>query len=655
MTKVQVTAKPDHIKSLSSARPIDALAELIWNGFDSGSNKVVVTTTQNQMGALDTIKVRDSGSGINFNKIDSLFGGLGDSWKKSQGKQNGRALHGKNGKGRFKAFSLGQFVEWTSTFAEGGKKFKFKLTGNAASLDGFEITGEPSLVGNNVETGTEVQVENLDHDFRSLKNVDDAAMALAKIFAAYLTEYPDLTLEFQGKKIDPSSVQESREDFDLGAIEISQGRKIPVKLTVIEWKIKTDRTVHLCDANGISLHEIAPGVKVRAPGFDFTAYVKTEGFRNLDQEGALALAEMHEDVAAILKVAYKRLSDHFREKTAKRQSQVVEEWIKEEIYPYAEKERLDPVEIAERQVFDIIAVNVQSYLPAFEDSNQQSKKFTFKLLAQAIKDNPESLQSIISEVLGLKKEAQDDLAELLQKTSLTSIISTAKIVANRLDFLDGLENLVFDKDYKKALLERDQLHKILENESWIFHEEFALAASEQRLEDVLNKYLHYLGDRADEPVTLPDGKQGRIDLMLSKVIQPRAGEHDYLVVELKRPSKKVDSDVVTQVEKYAMAVAGDERFTSIPAKWTFIAISNEMDEYAKRKANQQNRPAGLVHDDPDQKVQVWVKTWSEVINAARAKLLFINQHLQYEANQESAKSYLNKAHEKFIPVIEKSE
>jgi Histidine kinase-, DNA gyrase B-, and HSP90-like ATPase len=148
MTKVKVTAKPDHIKSLSSARPIDALAELIWNGFDSGSNKVVVTTTQNQMGALDTIKVRDSGSGINFNKIDSLFGGLGDSWKKSQGKQNGRALHGKNGKGRFKAFSLGQFVEWTSTFAEGGKKFKFKLTCNAASLDGFEITNEPSLVGN---------------------------------------------------------------------------------------------------------------------------------------------------------------------------------------------------------------------------------------------------------------------------------------------------------------------------------------------------------------------------------------------------------------------------------------------------------------------------------------------------------------------------
>jgi hypothetical protein len=170
---------------------------------------------------------------------------------------------------------------------------------------------------------------------------------------------------------------------------------------------------------------------------------------------------------ADLKDVYKKLNEHFRERTAKKQGQVVEDWKKEEIYPYLDKENLDPIETVERQVFDIIAVNVQSYLPAFEDSNHQSKKFTFKLLAQAIKDNPDSLQSIISEVLGLKKEAQDDLAELLQRTSLSSIISTAKIIANRLDFLNGLENLVFGKDTKKVLLERDQLHKILEQEAWI--------------------------------------------------------------------------------------------------------------------------------------------------------------------------------------------
>jgi hypothetical protein len=651
MTKVQVTAKPDHIRSLAKAKPLDALAELIWNGFDSGADKVRVNFSLNDLGAIDLIRVADVGSGIDFNDVKMLFGGLGESWKKSQPKKYGRALHGKNGKGRFKAFGLGQFVEWSTIFESSGKKFKYQITGNAELLDGFEVTETPKELASKTQTGTEVVIQNLEHDFRLLKDSDGVAISLAKIFAPYLTEHPNLTLEYQGKKVDPLAVQLNKTDFVLDTIQISGERSISVNLTVIEWNIKTERTVHLCDGSGISLHELVPGSKVRAPGYDYTAYIKADEFRRLDNEGVLGLAEMDPDIGLILKDVYKKLNEHFREQTAKKQGQVVEEWKKEEIYPYLDKENLDPIETVERQVFDIIAVNVQSYLPAFEDSNHQSKKFTFKLLAQAIKDNPDSLQSIISEVLGLKKEAQDDLAELLQKTSLSSIISTAKIIANRLDFLDGLENLVFGKDTKKVLLERDQLHKILENEAWIFHEEFALAASEKRLEDVLNNYIHYLGDRSDQPVLLPDGNQGRIDLMLSKVIQPRSGEYDYLVVELKRPSKKIDSDVVTQIEKYAMAVASDERFASVPAKWTFIAVSNEMDDYAKKRANQKNRPNGLIYDDPDQKIGVWVRTWSEVINSARAKLHFINQHLQYEASQESAKSYLNKTHEKFIPKL----
>ncbi len=75
---------------------------------------------------------------------------------------------------------------------------------------------------------------------------------------------------------------------------------------------------------------------------------------------------------------------------------------------------------------------------------------------------------------------------------------------------------------------------------------------------MLQKHLDKLGHRTEvvEPVKLSDGGTGRIDLMLNKVIQPRAGEFDYLIVELKRPTKKIDDEVVTQIKKYARAVAG---------------------------------------------------------------------------------------------------
>jgi hypothetical protein len=273
------------------------------------------------------------------------------------------------------------------------------------------------------------------------------------------------------------------------------------------------------------------------------------------------------------------------------------------------------------------------------------------LLAQAIKQNPDSVQFIIGEVLGLKKEAQDDLALLLEKTPLSSIISSAKIVANRLDMLNGLELLLFDKESKKKLLERDQLHKILETEAWLFHEEFSLAGTEQRLEEVLRKHLSILGPRQDDPknVEVGEGKTGRVDLMLQKVIQPRTGQYDYLIVELKRPSQKINDEVLTQIKKYAMAVASDERFKGVSARWTFVAISNELDSYAKKDATQRGRPRGQIYDDPELNITVWVKEWAEVINDARSRLRFVNEQLSYEADRDSAKAYLQRTHAKFIP------
>ena len=648
MAKIHVTAKRDFIETLATAKPLAALAELIWNGFDANTNKVQIFLELNNMNGIQAIRVRDYGYGINYSKINAYFGSLGDSWKKTEYRQFDRVLHGKNGKGRFKAFALGKHIEWTTIYRDNEKNYSYRITGNAQTIDDFEISDPVEI--NNAKTGTEVAIYNLEHDFRSLQE-DQVHLELAKIFAAYLTEYPGLILEYNGITVDPKSVQSNYADYPLGDVELSDGKKTVVTVSIIEWNIPTDRVIHLCDAKGIALHELPVGTQIRAPGFYFTVYIKSDYFRELDKLNLLSLAELHSDVQAIIKVSRNKIKEHFRRRTLEDQSKIVERWKKEQIYPYEDELNLDPIEIAERQVFDILAVNVQSYLPSFEDADVKSKKFTFRLLAQATRENPESVQKIIGEVLGLKKEEQNELADLLHKTSLSSIISSAKIVANRLDFLIGLETLLFDKESKKKLLERDQLHKILENEAWLFHEEFALAGSEQRLEDVLNKHLDKLGKREDDPdpVEVGEGKTGRVDLMLSKAIQPRAGEYDYLIIELKRPSKKIDYEVLTQIKKYANAVAEDERFRNIKTRWTFIAISNDLDKFAKSEANQRNRPRGMVFDNAEFNITVWAKSWADVINDARTRLHFVNEQLAYEADRDSAKAYLKKTHAKFIP------
>lgn len=651
MAKVKVVAKRDFIESITtSSRPLPALAELIWNGLDSGSDDIEVVLHKDALDGLESISVKDVGSGIDHSNVESLFGNLGDSWKKGRGKLNGRALHGKNGRGRFKAFALGSKVQWSTVFNRNGTLFTYSINGDVNSLDDFEVT-EPveSPFGT---TGTIVTVTNLCKNFTSLQ-VETAQHEMAKMFAAYLTEYPSVRIKYDGVVVDPQQAQSGKAEYQLEQVRIDDDTCVNAQVVVIEWKKNTERTVHLCDEFGVSLHELSPGQKIRAPGFNFTTYVKCSYFRDLDQSGLLALPEVAPGVSTIMEQALFKIKAHFRKRAAEQQSAIVEGWKKSKIYPYEEKEDIGPIEQAERQVFDIIAVNVQSYLPSFDKSDHKSQKFTFSLLAQALKQNPESVQTIISEVLGLKKETQDELAMLLKKTSLSSIIGSAKVVANRLNFLNGLETLIFDKSSKSKLLERDQLHKILEKEAWIFHEEFALAASEQRLEEVLSNHLDKLGIREDNPdiVDLGDGSRGRIDLMLHRAVQPRTGEYDYLIVELKRPSQKINSDVLTQIEKYAIAVANDERFHGIKVKWTFMAISNELDDFAKRKAKQRGKPQGMVFDDDELNVTVWAKTWSDVINEARTKLSFVNLSLSYEASNESAIEYLKQAHSKFIPDV----
>jgi len=201
MSKVHVVAKRDHLESLTAARPLVALAELVWNGFDAGSDKVQVFFDLNNLDAVQAIHICDHGYGIDHSEVENFFGNLGESWKKTRDRQNGRALHGKNGKGRFKAFALGERVEWKTTYQDCGKNFSYRISGSAQALDDFDAP-DP-VEANGVQVGTEVIISNLQHAFYSLQ-ADSAGLELAKIFAPYLTEYPELTFEYNGVTVDPS-------------------------------------------------------------------------------------------------------------------------------------------------------------------------------------------------------------------------------------------------------------------------------------------------------------------------------------------------------------------------------------------------------------------------------------------------------------------
>lgn len=651
-TDISVQAKQDFLKSLTAnVTPLAAVSELIWNGFDAGAQHVKVILEPNELQGLHAIRVSDDGDGIDRSQLDALFGGLGDSWKAKNQRYKGRALHGKKGKGRFRAFALGESVEWRTTYLD-GKAFKsYTITGRASQMTGFRAS--PTTDAETAVLGTEVVVENLESNLPSLTR-DSASLEITKRFAAYLTETPGLTLYYDGTKIDPATVQSHKEDIHLGDVELQGGKRVPVAITIIEWSVPTDRMFELCDKAGVSLHEVPVGPQIKAPGYNFTIYVKSDHFRDLDSAGSLSLSDLSQDVTDILTAVKGKVREHFRRRILQHRSETIQRWKDEKIYPYEDKADVHASEQIERQVFDILALNVEDHLPAFDEAPSKSRRFTFRLLAQAIRENPDSVRTIMDEVLNLRKDEQDDLATLLRKTTLSKIITSAKIVADRLNFVEALSDLLFNKESKKRLLERDQLHKALEVESWIFKEDFNLAGSEKTLEAALAIYMEKLGQREDEevdndPVLREGDKGGRIDLMLARSIQPTEGAHEYLVVELKRPSQNINSTVLGQIKSYAFAVAADARFHQKKTKWTFMVVANDIDDFARKEIKQKDRAEGIAYQADDSSITVWAKTWSDILNDARARLNFFSQQLDYQADSDSELDYLKRAHSKYIP------
>jgi hypothetical protein len=544
MKTVSVTVKADYLERLARVKPVPAVAELVWNGFDADAKTVEVVIDRNELGLPDRITVKDDGSGIKPNSVEQEFANLGGSWKQfaDRTRQERRALHGKGGQGRFRVFALGSHAKWTTRVKVGKRAIETVVEGYIGSLGKFDI--DDSREVENIKSGTEVVVTEIRPDAATLVAGDRAVQEIAVLFAPYLRQYPSVTLLYDGEKVDADSVVEREDAYVVDDVEID-GATRQVELTVLEWIVPIKRALYLCDENGFALAEQVSGIQ--AAGYDFTAYLKSDYFRELDQNNLIALGETHVGVSTMLEAGREVLKNHFRKRKAEDASRVVEDWKRDDIYPFAGAATSD-IETTERKVFDVVAYNVSKHLPDFEKSDPRTRKFQFYLLRQALERNPESLQRILYEVLELPKDAQNDLASLLEKTSLTHVIGAAKEVSNRLNFLRALEILVYEK--KNELKERKELHRILAEETWIFGEEFNLSVDDQSLTEVLKKHLGKLDYETDpfEPVTRLDGSKGIVDLMLSRRIpQPASKKREHLVIELKRPSQAIDAKVLQQI------------------------------------------------------------------------------------------------------------
>jgi hypothetical protein len=638
-----VNLAPDYLQQLSRCHPHVGIAELVWNAMDAEPTRVDVWLRDSPLGGIEKIVVVDDGEGIDVTRVDEAFGHLGQSWKKfTKTTTSGRPLHGQHGRGRFRACTLGRVCTWDTVYrAVDGKTHAFTVTINTDRIKDVEILDITPATN---KTGTTVTVSELAQP-RSRSFADEAVVDyLNEHFGHFLLSYPAISIRVNGTPLNPQALIAHQQELPPQTVTLPNGTSAELTVRIIEWKKSGSRRIFLCDPSGMTVHD----VPLRSHVLDDTVsvYVRSPFFAtpNVANVASDQLEEL-EDVGVVLKAAREEIKKFEARREADRTRQVVQRWKDAAIYPY-ESEPSGAVEEVQRDVFHLVAQQIDKHLPHFHKAEPAVQRTMFQLVRHSVETKPGSLAKLIQGYSHIPATERERIERVLERTTLRRLFEGAELIQDRLAVLTGIDELLNNPKLRTQFAERKQLHEIVAANLWILDDNFYLSGSDQTLSRSVQKHVAALKGAVvvDPDFKVMDGRK-RVDVMLTR--QNRGNSFDHLVVELKRPTEKGGAAIITQMLTYAVALAEDPQWNNQYVKWTFWGIVHDLDPVGIAKIQQKDRAPGLV--EVLKNSTIWLKTWSQVIADARKRLEFLRESLDVQTSAEHGLSHLASSYPEATP------
>jgi hypothetical protein len=648
MTRITLKAKQDLLQRVGTTRdPIKAIAEFVWNALDADASNVQVDLVRNALGGLEAIRIVDDGTGIARDRAEHDFESVGDSWKRKKRHTTlkSRALHGKEGLGRLRFYSLAEKARWNTTYADGAARFTLEITLDAANLQSGDVS-EPVPAAADLGTGTIVKLAPLKETFDSLSS-DQARAEFGSIFAPYILQYKDVRISFDSQLVDPNATIEFAYDVPRATIVCPNRIVRDLVIRIIEWKAGAgSRKIHFGGESGIVLGTLV--ANITAPNFDFSIYAYSALFQEIANANLLEFDGLSDpDFARVVEHIREAGADYFRSRQAEKAGQLIDDLKSAGVYPY-EGEPRDDVEKREREVFDIATHAISSYSRDFKKAENPLKKITLSLLKE-VSRNPDSLSRILSAVFDLPKSRQDEFSSLLDKTELGNIIAASALVADRIAVLKMLRHMVFDPTHRQTTKERGELDGLVRDNTWIFGEGFHITMPEAGLTKIMDRVSQELALRRPKGTQTrkPDGKIGRVDSFMGREVPKGDRLHrEYLLIELKRPSLTIGRKELDQLDDYVTAIIKQPDYVQATTTWNFFLVTTEYSPVIAHRINQQHRAPGLLIDGANYKV--WVKQWAELIRDCEARLDFVQEKLRVEVSDQEIEQRIGRLRESIV-------
>jgi len=617
-----------------------SITEFIWNGFDAKASVVELSYEIYQTrkdGNFRELKIKDNGSGISQKRLGKTFEPIYESEKIGDNglEKNHSTIHGKNGVGRLTFFTFSNFGKWCTIYNEDGMNYKNEIEIDANKLNFF--TGENrTLEQTNEETGTTVIFSR----FLRLKNPsieNDLLNNLKNEFCWFLelNKSKGYRLIINGKDLDYSDMLEDREIFTINHQSSGESFRVEYFRWTAKLKDEYSRFYYLDEKNNEIWKEYTK-LNNQRDDFYHSIYISSEYFKSFNFSSkedspykGLGGGRSDEIFKYFSNEIYKFLKSKRKPFLKKHSKKIVEEYKNEGIIIVDEK---DPFELIQTDELENVLREVYVIQPKFfAKSNNEQKRIFIGFLKLLLKsDEREQVLNIIASITELDSNERKELSEILKVTKLNRIVKTINLINDRYKTVEILKQLVFNKSLKAN--ERDHLQKVVEENYWLFGEQYHLVSKDEGFQKALEEYTYLLDGEKSKPKFIGSNKRKRMDIFLYRK-QKNIDNVKNVIVELKGPSVTLDSKEYLQVDMYMNTILNDPQFNSNVAMWDFILVGNQIGTYIKGQIKNSTHHGEKSLAYKVDNFKIYAKTWSAIFDEFDIAHEFLNQKLELEKDK----------------------
>lgn len=632
MNKTELKINEQSIKTELKSykdKPFSCLSEYIWNSFDANATQIKLSfdISCDGFGNVSNVNLIDDGDGWDFDDAATTNNFMSSTKKP---RIYNTLPKGQYGRGRYSFIWIAdQLIVYSK-----GKKLTLNHNTN--------ITKEEY---DYKEKGTLINFEGVRDDFSVLLSSEKLHQYLAMEFGWFLLENDQYKITVNDEDINIYDYIKETREYNAESLPEKISKEIDSRFTakIILWKEKPSEysKFYFIDSSNKEIAKQNTGLNKKSDDFWHSVYIRSSMFSSIND------IEEDDTETQQTKMSFKD------EKTTRIKKQIIN-FIKEELIkirkPYLvnqsdtlldnlKEEKLIPY-LAEFGIYDEesygdLIKTIYTISPSlFIGKSKSEKKFICATFAGLLSTQDDTLIKLILEQLQeLTEEEQNDLLEILKRTTLSNIIKTIKEIDHRLEVIDKLKILI--SEHEKETLEVKHLQKILDENFWLFGEQFRLFSStEGALKNVLVDYAKTILEIEDPE--LENNPNGEVDLFLTKTESSGDKHQQNIIVEIKRASKKLGKKEFDQIEGYMEKITAENLCNGENQYWDFFLIGKDYDDHIINKIDSSKphgeKSRGLCLNIKDGRCRIYVRKWSDILEVEWGnKMKYLKEKLQIQA------------------------